>query len=314
MRLSEPLISIGMPVYNGANYIERSIASILAQDYDNIELIIADNASLDATQSICRQFAARDARIRYYRNETNIGAARNYNNVFALATGRYFKWAAHDDECHPQMIRRCVEVLERAPNSVTMVYPLAELIDEQGETLRSPLDRVESSDPRPHRRLARLLSSLNMCDPVFGLYKTEYLRRTRLIGPFFGADYVLLSELAMLGEIRELSDVLFRLRAHSQRSMQANTSTRSRTAWYDPTAAQRLLVAPAWERMVWELLKAANRSTLPAAERVRCCITVLSTHYWSRFKDSGGLMKRKLKARLNLTGKERRERALADQR
>ena len=67
-----------------------------------------------------------------------------------------------------------------------------------------------------------------MCDPVFGLYKTEYLRKTRLIGSFFGADYVMLSELAMLGEIRELNEVLFRLRAHSQRSMQANTSTRAR--------------------------------------------------------------------------------------
>jgi glycosyltransferase involved in cell wall biosynthesis len=158
-------VSIGMPVFNGADFIRCSVQSILAQDYQDFELIIADNASTDETESICRELAERDPRIRYYRNDVNLGAARNYNKVFELARGEYFKWAAHDDECHPAMLRRCVEVLDRSPASVAMVYPLAELIDGQGKTLVAPLDRIESRDPRPHRRLARLLWSLNMCDP-----------------------------------------------------------------------------------------------------------------------------------------------------
>lgn len=291
-----PRVSIGMPVFNGADFIGCSIQSILAQDYEDLELIIADNASTDETESICRYLAARDPRIRYYRNDVNLGAARNYNKVFELARGEYFKWAAHDDECHPAMVRRCVEVLDRAPSSVAMVYPLTELIDEQGNTLLAPLDRIESRDLRPHRRLARLLWSLNMCDPAFGLIKTEYLRKTQLIGPFFGADYVLLGELAMLGEIRELDEVLFRLRAHARRSMKANRGARAQAAWYDPAAARRLFVMPGWERMVWELLRSARRAPLSPLEKLKCWLTIPGMHYWRRFRNAGGRMKNRVKA------------------
>ena len=298
--MSDPKVSIGMPVYNGANYLRSTVESILAQDYEDFELIISDNASTDGTESICRKLAECDRRIRYFRNETNIGASRNFNHLFRLARGRFFKWAAHDDECRPTMLSRCVEVLERAPHYVVMVYPLAELIDEQGQTLRSTLDRIESRDPRPHRRLAHLLWSLSLCNPVFGLYKAEYLIKTQLIGPFFGADYVLLGELAMLGEIREVSEVLFRLREHAGRSMEANRSSRARAIWYDPAATRQLFVVPDWERMVWELLKSATRSPLPPAEKLRCCLVIPGVHYWRRFKSAGGRMKARLKAWLGI--------------
>jgi glycosyltransferase involved in cell wall biosynthesis len=291
-----PKVSIGLPVFNGANFIRSAIQSILAQDYRDLELIIADNASTDETESICRELAAGDPRIRYYRNERNLGAAGNYNKVFELARGEYFKWAAHDDECHPAMVRRCVDALENAPASVTLVYPRAELIDEHGKRLEAPLDCIESTDTRPHRRLARVLWSLNMCDPVFGLYRSARLKQTQLIGPFFGADYVLLGELAMLGEIREVKEVLFRLRAHAKRSMKANAGKRARAAWYDPAAARRLFVLPNWERMIWEMFKSALRSPLPITEKLLCCATVPVTHYWRRFRNAGGRLKAKLKA------------------
>jgi len=286
-----------MPVFNGANYLQRSIRSLLDQDYGDFELIIADNASTDATESICRESADADHRIRYFRNDVNIGAAGNYNKVFHLGGGEFFKWAAHDDECHPAMVRRCVEALDRAPASVIMVYPLAELIDEQGKTLRSPLDRVASHHRSPHRRLAHLLWSLNMCDPVFGLYRTEYLKRTRLIGPFIGADYVMLGELAMMGEIQEVNELLFRLRAHEERSMQAQQNTRARVAWYNPTAAKKRFVLPDWEQMVWEMSKSALRAPLPSTEKLKCLVAVPAVHYWRRFKDAGGRWKRKVRAR-----------------
>lgn len=292
--MSHPRVSVGLPVFNGAEFVRGAIESILRQDYRDLELIISDNASTDDTGAICREAAMRDSRVRYHRNAANIGAAGNYNKVFELARGEYFKWAAHDDECHPAMIGRCVEFLDRV-KTAAMVYPLGELIDERGGSLLRPLDRIESTDRRPYRRLARLLWSLNMCDPVFGLIRSECLRRTRLIGPFFGADYVLLAELAMLGEIRELDQVLFRLRAHPTRSMKANQSARARAAWYDPSAARKLFVMPSWERMVWELLGSVRRTQLPAAERLRCALAAVGTHYWRRFKNAGGRMKSRLR-------------------
>jgi glycosyltransferase involved in cell wall biosynthesis len=284
-----------MPVYNGADFIRQAIQSILAQDFGDFELIVSDNASTDETEAICRGFADNDTRIRYERNDVNIGAAGNYNKVFRSARGEYFKWAAHDDECHPAMLRRCVGFLDESTDSVAMVYPRAELIDDQGQTLVPGLDRIECRDPRPHRRLAHLLWTLNYCDPVFGLIKSEFLLKTQLIGRYFGADYVLLGELAMIGELRELDEILFRLRAHSRRSMKANPGARARATWYDPAAARKRFILPDWERMVWEMLKSVRESQLPPTEKAKCYMTVPGMHYWRRFRSAGGRVKKRVK-------------------
>jgi glycosyltransferase involved in cell wall biosynthesis len=289
-------VSIGLPVRNGQRYLRRAVASILDQDFKEFELIIADNASDDDTEAICRELAATDSRIRYYRNDENIGCAGNFNKVFHLANGKYFKWQAYDDECYPAMLSRCVRALEEAPASVAMVYPLAELIDANGNTLESPLDSIESADARPHRRVARVLWTLNMCDAGFGLIKTEYLRRTRLMGPFFAGDYVLLCELAMLGEIRQVDEVLFRLRAHEQRSTVVHTTARALQAFYAPSENRRALFGQSWEGMVVELLGSVRRSPLPPAEKLKLFAAVPATHYWRRFKNAGGRWKRRLKA------------------
>jgi glycosyltransferase involved in cell wall biosynthesis len=286
-----PIVSIGLPVYNGQRYLKKTIDSILRQDYKDYELIVSDNASEDATEDICRSYAKKDDRIRYHRFPRNMGAARNFNHVFRLSRGKYFKWSAYDDLCHSAFLSRCVEFLDNAADPVVMVYPGAELIDEEGEPILAGLDRIASADPRPHRRLARVLWSLNLCDPVFGLIKSEYLRRTGLIGPFFGADYVLLGELAMLGEIGELDEILFRLRAHPQRSVQANPTARACAAWYDPSAVKKLFILPTWEQMVWGMLKAVRHSPLPPAEKAKCYLSVPGVHYWRRFRNAGGRVK-----------------------
>ena len=106
---SKPLVSIGMIVYNGERYIRQALDLLLAQDYENFELIISDNASTDQTQEICLRYAARDKRIRYYRNRTNMGVRWNANRVFKLSSGEYFMWAAHDDYWKPRYLRACLE-------------------------------------------------------------------------------------------------------------------------------------------------------------------------------------------------------------
>src|SRR5689334_18309225 len=114
--MSTPKLSVGLPVYNGEAYLRTALESIVTQDYQDFELIISDNASQDGTAAICREYAQRDKRIRYYREEANRGGARNLNRVFELSRGKYFKWAAHDDVCLPGFFRRCVEVFDRAPS------------------------------------------------------------------------------------------------------------------------------------------------------------------------------------------------------
>ena len=126
-----PRVSIGVPVYNGELYLERALDSILAQSFDDFEVIIADNASDDRTEQICRDYACRDARVRYVRNETNLGASANFNRTFALARGPYFKWAAHDDVLGTDFLLRCVEVLDSNPD-VVLCHTKTQQIDEDG--------------------------------------------------------------------------------------------------------------------------------------------------------------------------------------
>ncbi len=116
--MREPLISIGIPVWNGENYLAETLDAFLAQDFADFEIVIADNASTDRTEAICREYAAREPRIRYHRQPANYGAAPNYNDVYHRATGKYFKWAAHDDLIAPTFLSECLAVLVDDPGSV----------------------------------------------------------------------------------------------------------------------------------------------------------------------------------------------------
>src|SRR2546423_5606272 len=119
----KPKVSIGVPVYNGARYLERALGSLAAQDLDDFDVVICDNASSDETEEICKSYVSKDTRFKYYRNQENIGPARNFNRVFELSQGDFFKWAAYDDECHPSMLRKCWMALANAGPEATLAYP-----------------------------------------------------------------------------------------------------------------------------------------------------------------------------------------------
>ena len=129
------MISIGLPVYNGDKYLTRAIESILMQTHQNLELIISDNASNDETRDICEHYKNIDRRVRYKRNNANIGAAKNFNNTFALANGKYFRWMAHDDVCAPSYLEECVNVLEK-DHSVVLCHTDIKFIDEKDEVIK----------------------------------------------------------------------------------------------------------------------------------------------------------------------------------
>lgn len=93
----KPLISIGMPVFNGEDDIAEAIESIINQTFGDFELIISDNCSIDNTRKICQKYADQDPRIQYYRQDANIGAASNFKYVLNMAEGKYFMWNAADD-------------------------------------------------------------------------------------------------------------------------------------------------------------------------------------------------------------------------
>src|SRR5437868_2832321 len=132
--LRKPLVSLAMPVYNGEAFLADAIRSCLAQDYHNFELIITDNASTDGTEKICRGFAASDSRVRYIRNERNLGAGPNFNRGFELGSGKYLKWCAADDRISPNFVSACVAVLEENPE-VVLAYGETKSIDSSGQII-----------------------------------------------------------------------------------------------------------------------------------------------------------------------------------
>ena len=113
-----PLVSVGVPVFNGEAFLEDAIRSVLAQTLDDLELILCDNASNDRTAEICRDYEGRDPRVRYFRNPRNLGAAANYNLAFSHARGRYFKWLAHDDRMLPSFLAKTRRILEERADAL----------------------------------------------------------------------------------------------------------------------------------------------------------------------------------------------------
>lgn len=267
-----PLVSIGMPVYNGARFIREALDSILAQTFTDFELIISDNASTDETEAICREYAARDQRIRFYRNDRNMGASYNYNRVTELARGKYIRHAAHDDVLAPTNIERCVAVLE-SDRTVVLAYPQMARIDENGTPIDVFTDSLDLSETDPvarWRRFHELLDDGSMCDPVFGLFRASTLRATRVLTRCIGADMILLAETALRGRIQEIPEVLFFERWHPGTSVNANTTVDDRVAWFDPALRGRWSNhLPQW---IWlgQYLQSILRSPLNGAQKLAC--------------------------------------------
>src|SRR5438309_145647 len=113
MAVDRPLVTIGMPLFNAADGLDRSLGLIRNQTYQNLEIILSDNASTDATPEICQTAAREDARIRYVRHDNNIGPIANFNSILGLKNGEFFSWAAHDDEKSPEFVEATLEAMLR---------------------------------------------------------------------------------------------------------------------------------------------------------------------------------------------------------
>lgn len=290
--MTTPLLSVGLPVYNGERYLREALDSLLAQEFRDFELIISDNASTDGTARICQDYSTRDPRIRYHRTEMNLGAAPNHRRVFELARSPFFKWAAHDDSGSPRLLGRCVEMLRAAPPSVVLVYPRAELIDEHGRVTSQYETSIACASTRPHKRLSAVVRRMELGTPIYGVVRSDVLRQTRLIDGFFGADHVLLAELALLGEIVEIPEPLLKKRLHPERSMAANKSREDFARWYDPSSRPGRLGHG--DRIDFETLRSIWRLPLGLMDRLRCSITLLTSSRsqqtrWNRWKGRVGL-------------------------
>ncbi|MPY91599.1 MAG: glycosyltransferase [Acidimicrobiia bacterium] len=284
---ARPTISIGVPVYNGENFLEDALRSLQGQSFEDFEVVVSDNASTDATGDIAARFAAEDPRFRYLRNERNLGANPNYNRTFALARGEYFRWHAHDDVCEPKYLERCHDVLA-ADRTAVLVHTRTSYIDRNGDPL-VPMSRgfldpdgyIERlgtdegapallGDARPHVRLDAIVNRLSVFFDVFGLARVEDLRRTLLLPSYYGADKVFLAELAVQGRLVRLDEPGFSRRCHASASTRS-ASLKDLAKWSDAAQSGAALY-PAL--MVRGYLGAIRNADLRPGERRRCYAVV----------------------------------------
>lgn len=274
--MEPPLLSIGLPVYNGENYLREALDSLVGQTFRDLEIVISDNASTDSTGAICQQYMQKDPRIRYYRNETNLGVARNFNRVCDLARGRYFKWASHDDLHAPTFLERCVAVLERDPG-VVLCYSRTAIIDQEGRIVRRHDGRLRSDAPEAHVRFHDLLVNYLVFE-IFGVMRMEVLRKeVPAYGNFGHSDGVLLARLGLEGRFHEIPEYLSFNREHEEKSAHKYSTYRDYTVWLDPAKAGRILL-PRW-RMGYEFVGAVHRSSLGFRARALCYAQM---GYWVR--------------------------------
>ncbi len=254
-----PKVSIGIPVYNGGTFLAETIDSLLGQTCQDFELIISDNASTDSTESICRSYVARDSRVRYERQASNKGAPWNYNRVFELARGNYFKWAAHDDLCSSTFLARCVEVLDVNPE-IVWCHSRVGVIDKNGDKVdtfgslsgaaevlileEGQLPKLADSKlmPSAHHRFRSVLLGDTGCFDIYGLIRSEALREMSLWKPCFGWEKVLLSGLALRGKCAEIPEELFYFRIHEE-ACSAKETLAEESAWSDPGESKSKLNA-----------------------------------------------------------------------
>jgi len=262
LAIEEPLVTIGLPVYNGERQVRGALECLLAQEYENLELLISDNASTDSTAAICEEYARKDSRIRLSFNEQNIGIVANFERVLNQATGPYFMWAAHDDLWHKDFLRSLVTELERNRGASVAMSAVERLYESGGSDVMRYLDTQNPNEMSPFR----LAMALALGSPhhlfFYGLFRTDFLRRAFKNSPrVIANDRLLMIQIAMSTGFRYVDQVLHSRVINNQPIAVRYKDEEYGKVWRDPKAYLKkdLMLGPylmqsriiPWRRKFW---------------------------------------------------------------
>ena len=262
--MTTPRVTIGVPVCNGQEYLSQTLESLLGQSYRDFRIVIGDNASTDATGEIARRFAEQDSRIHYIRHPMNLGAAVNYNRLFAMAESEYFRWSAADDLVAPSMLEQCVEELDQH-SDVVLAYPRVILIGREGEVLESYEEGLHLPQERASDRFFGLLKHIRLCNALYGLLRSAAVRKTRPLGSYRGSDIVFQAELALHGKFSELSGTSFYRRMHPRAFHEMSPEAQRRFYYPERREGVEFRI---W-RLFWEHHRSLVAAPIGARERIR---------------------------------------------
>jgi glycosyltransferase involved in cell wall biosynthesis len=195
--MTQPLVTIGVPVYNEAKFLEESLQNLRGQTYVNLEILIADNGSTDASPEIYGRHAAEDPRIKVIRHPQNIGQNANFNLLPQKGTGTYFCWASGHDLLEKDFVEKCVNALEAHPDAV-LAYPRTVYLDEHGNKTGEKHREFDIRSMAAPERFLEVMWRVD-CNYVYGMYRLSPMRESHLFQKVPAADRVFLSEMALKG-------------------------------------------------------------------------------------------------------------------
>ena len=264
-----PRLSVGLPVYNGEDYLTESIEALLGQTFEDFELIISDNASTDGTADICRRYAKQDSRIRYIRQSRNLGCNPNHNFVIQQARGELFKLASDDDLYARDLLKRCIDALDESPHFV-LAQSWSAIIDASGTVVNLVNYPVDTDAPRAPDRFRSMLFD-GWGDDDGGVIRTSVLRQVTPYDSYHFADRVFTTEVGLHGPFYQVPDYLWFRRQHPQPAG-VTRSVRDRCAALDPRRANRLRhpAVRLYAEYIWGYVEAIRRAPLPTGERREC--------------------------------------------
>jgi len=283
MRLNpKPPIAVGLPVYNGEQFLSQTLDSLLAQDYQNFELIISDNGSTDRTSEICRKYRASDERIRYCRNDVNLGAVANFNKLFNLSDSEYLMWSGDHDLWDPTFISKAIELLE-SDLRVVLAYSRTMTIDTDGNPIELAPDRIDTRGMPRLTRYLYLIENLVWCNMIHGVIRRRALKQTAPFWNIFSPDFLFLAELSLQGAFAQLPETLF-----YRRLTRPNEDGKDAEAWknraldtLDPaTSSERskMAVADLFRELRNAHLRMLLSSPLPPTQKLLAAWETIKCH------------------------------------
>jgi len=212
--MSNPTITIAVPVYNGERFLRKCLESLLTQTFTDFEIIISDNASTDSTNAICLEFAEKDERIKYIRQDKNIGLTPNYHFTVKKAMGKYFMWAPADDYFLPEYIKKNIDILESNESVVSSTsdfrwFYTDEIGDEEkkANNARKDIRYARSYYGTYDERVNSFLKNFGTGE-MYAIHRTNKLKEDFIPHAFWMWDHAVALNMVKHGNFHALDEIL----------------------------------------------------------------------------------------------------------
>jgi glycosyltransferase involved in cell wall biosynthesis len=286
-----PLVGLGVTLRNRAEYLTEAIDSLLAQSYTHFELVLVDDGSTDGTEVLARRYADRDPRVRYIKFPERRGMVAAWRAAFEQASAggaTYFAWGSDHDRWHPRWLETLVATLEGYPE-VVAAYPLTQRIGPDGAALSKPARQFETfgvTDLRARWSLFNRSDSVAAGDMVYGLMRVPAVRDAGVFRGVLCPDRLLLAELTLRGQIRQVPDVLW-----YRRQFAAGSIERQRSTLFAPGSQPPSAWTPPWymhARSLWRTYVAAEHPGVAVSRLAarRMIVSYAAAYAWRHYGKS----------------------------